>query len=437
MRWIIAVLILGLLVFIHELGHFLFAKLNGVDVVEFSLGFGPRLVSTVFKGTRYSLKALPFGGSCQMKGMYADEEEEDSGDSGEGSFLNASLGRRAAIVIAGPLFNFLLAFVAAVIIISIVGYDPAVVLDVKEGSAAAEAGLKEDDLITSFMGRRVTISRDVSAELSFRELPENEPLEITVKRDGETVGIVYTPDQKEAYRLGLTYQPDDNQAEILEVAEGSPLDEAGIRANDVITALDGNGIGTAAELNSYLDSHPLSGEPVVVTIDRNGRIFEASVTPAVVRYRELGFDYNVGRVRTGPVRTLAMSLYEVGYWIRTTVRSLGMLFTGMLTVNDLSGPVGIVDIVGETYEESREEGPLMTWMNLLNIIIFLSANLGVMNLLPIPAVDGGRLLFILIEAIRGKPLDRRFESAVQMVAVALLLALMVYVMYHDLTRLFQ
>jgi len=151
----------------------------------------------------------------------------------------------------------------------------------------------------------------------------------------------------------------------------------------------------------------------------------------------MGFDYNVGRTKTNAVGILSYSLYEVEYWIKTTVRSLGMFFTGAVTVRDLSGPVGIVDMVGETYEESRAEGALMTWLNLLNIIIFLSANLGVMNLLPIPAVDGGRLLFIIIEAIRGKPLDQRFEAAVQMVAVALLIALMVFVMYNDLAKLFH
>ena len=119
------------------------------------------------------------------------------------------------------------------------------------------------------------------------------------------------------------------------------------------------------------------------------------------------------------------------------MRSVGALFTGRFSVNALSGPVGIVDMVGETYEETKDEGPLMTWMNMLNLIILLSANLGVMNLLPIPAIDGGRLLFLIIEAIRGKPLDEKLEMAAQTVAALLLMLLMFYVLYHDIATILQ
>ena len=377
-----------------------------------------------------------------MKGMYDDEEEDENGrlatavrTGDDGSFLSASLGRRAAIVIAGPLFNFLLAFVAAVVIIASVGYDPALVLEVREDSAAYEAGLRPNDTITSFMGHRVMISRDISAELTFHELPETEPLTMTVKRDGQKIDIAYVPDPVTAYRFGITYQPGAGQAVLLSVSEGSPFDKAGLKENDIITALNGTEVASADEMSAYLTEHPLDGSPVTVTYERDGQSHEITAAPVEVTYRDMGFDYNVGREKTGPVGVLSYSLYEVEYWIKTTVRSLGLFFTGGATVKDLSGPVGIVDIVGETYEESKPEGAFITWLSLLNIMLFLSANLGVMNLLPIPAVDGGRLLFIIIEAIRGKPMDTRIENAVQMVAVALLLALMVFVMYNDISRL--
>lgn len=436
MKWIIAILIFGLLIIFHELGHFILAKINGVQVEEFSVGFGPRIVSTVFHGTRYSLKVLPFGGSCLMQGMYEEGDEEEEQKPEKGSFTSVSLGRRAAIIAAGPIFNFLLAFIFAVVIMSVVGYDPAQVLTVESGSPAAEAGLETDDVITKYMGDSVEIGRDVSTWMALYGLQPDQQVTMTVRRGNEFVDLAFTPAVIEKYMMGITYDAENETAEVTAVSEGSPLSDAGAKAGDVITAIDGNAITTSASLSQYFKDHPLTSSPVTVTFERDGLSYEKEVTPVESRSVDLGFEYNLGRVKTDAAGVLKYSFIEVNYWIKTTVRSLGMLFTGRFSVNDLSGPVGIVDIVGTTYEQSRSEGALMTWMNMFNLIILLSANLGVMNLLPIPAIDGGRLLFLLIEAIRGKPLNRQVENAVQLVSMALLLILMVYVMYHDITRFF-
>lgn len=436
MKWIIAILIFGLLIIFHELGHFILAKINGVQVEEFSVGFGPRIVSTVFHGTRYSLKVLPFGGSCLMQGMYEEGDEEEEQKPEKGSFTSVSLGRRAAIIAAGPIFNFLLAFIFAVVIMSVVGYDPAQVLTVESGSPAAEAGLETDDVITKYMGDSVEIGRDVSTWMALYGLQPDQQVTMTVRRGNEFVDLAFTPAVIEKYMMGITYDAENETAEVTAVSEGSPLSDAGAKAGDVITAIDGNAITTSASLSQYFKDHPLTSSPVTVTFERDGLSYEKEVTPVESRSVDLGFEYNLGRVKTDAAGVLKYSFIEVNYWIKTTVRSLGMLFTGRFSVNDLSGPVGIVDIVGTTYEQSRSEGALMTWMNMFNLIILLSANLGVMNLLPIPAIDGGRLLFLLIEAIRGKPMNRQVENAVQLVSMALLLILMVYVMYHDITRFF-
>ena len=188
-------------------------------------------------------------------------------------------------------------------------------------------------------------------------------------------------------------------------------------------------------MRDYFSENPLDGSEVRLVCERDGTTFETSLIPYESRTVDVGFSYNLGRVNTTPIGVLKYSLIEMRYWIVTTVKSVGQLFTGRFTVNDLSGPVGVVDIVGETYEEVKSEGALMTWMNMLNMIVLLSSNLGVMNLLPIPAVDGGRLLFLAIEAIRRKPMNRKLEGAIQMVTVALLLFLMFYVMYHDMVRM--
>lgn len=150
----------------------------------------------------------------------------------------------------------------------------------------------------------------------------------------------------------------------------------------------------------------------------------------------LGFYCNYGRVKTDALGVLKYSAVELKYWIKTTVKSLGLLITGKFGIKDMSGPVGVVDYIGETYEASRSEGALMTWMNMFNMIILLSANLGVMNLLPIPALDGGRLVFLIIEAIRGKAINREAEGMVHFVGLMLLMVLMVFVMYNDISKLF-
>ena len=441
MKWIIAFLIFSLLILFHEFGHFLVAKLNGVDVEEFSMGFGPRILTTVHKGTRYSLKLLLFGGSCQMKGMldgYYEDEEEESGEERvpeEGSFESVSVGRRAAIIFAGPLFNFILAFICAIIIIGVVGYDPAEIVTVTEGSAAAEAGLSSGDTITSFMGERVDIARDVSTWFALNDLDEGETVTMTVSQDGREKNVTYIPDVISRYMLGLTYNLDDEQAVINGVGEGSPLDQAGVQVGDIIVEINGTEIADSKAMNEYFDMSPMDGSEVDLVIMRGGERMEMQVVPYENRSVNLGFSYNMGRVNTSAIGVLKYSVIEMRYWIGTVLKSLGALFTGRYGVDELSGPVGVVDIVGTTYEETKSEGPLITWMNMLNMIVLLSANLGVMNLLPIPAIDGGRLLFLLIEAIRRKPMNRKVEGTLQMITVVLLMFLMVYVMYNDLTRL--
>ena len=441
MKWIIAFLIFSLLILFHEYGHFLVAKMSGVTVEEFSLGFGPRLLTTVYKGTRYSVKLLLFGGSCQMKGEL-DEYDEETGqwvESGagpeEGSFQSVSRGKRAAIVFAGPLFNFLLAFIGAVIVIGVVGYDPAEVLYVAPGSPAAEAGLAEGDMITEFMGQRVVIGRDVSSWSIFHDLTEDTELSMTYERDGEKHSIVFDPYTTVRYMMGINYNLDEPQAVIQAVSEGAPFAEAGGMAGDVVISINGNEITTSQSMNEYFDANPMDGSEMNIVVLRDGSEVTLTFTPVESRSLSAGFSYNLGRVNTSPIGVIRYSLTEVRYWIQTVVRSLAAMFTGRFGVQDLSGPVGVVDIVSTTYEETKEEGPLMTWMNMINLIILLSANLGVMNLLPIPGVDGGRLLFLAIEAIRRRPMDRKVEMITQTVALGFLVILMVVVMYNDILRL--
>lgn len=348
MAIIVALIVFGALVFFHELGHFLLAKKNGITVTEFSIGMGPRIFSFPKGGTRYSLKILPFGGSCMMLG-----EDGDSPD--ENAFNNKSVWARISVIVAGPVFNFILAFVMAVIVIGAVGVDAPVISGVMEGYPAEAAGLKEGDKITEINGEKITIYRDLQLYLA---LNPGKSLLLSYEREGKDKTVTIQPKK-----------------------------------------------------------------------DESGNYYVGIYSPR-------------GRVKTSPLETIRYSLYEVKYQVTTVMKSLALLFKGDVTVNDLSGPVGIVDMVGEVVEGSTSkeataaDNILSIFLNVMNFSIMLSANLGVMNLLPIPALDGGRLLFLAIEAVRGKPIDREKEGMVHFVGMMLLMVLMVYVMFNDIKRIF-
>ena len=429
MKILITIIIFSAIILIHELGHFLLAKLNGISVTEFSLGMGPRLVSVQKGETRYSVKLLPLGGSCAMVGEDTAEEELP------GSFNAAPVWGRISVVAAGPVFNFILAFILSVIIVGFVGYDPAEIVEVQQDSAASEAGLEAGDVITEYNGYHVDLAKDLYVYSYLNSLKEGETVTLKVRRDGETKEIQYTPDVSVRYLLGFN-RSDASSMTVESLIEGMPLEAAGLQPGDTITAINGTEVADGEAYDAYLQEHPLSDEPVEITYVRDGLDYTATITPQEYRTPVLGFSYNLGYQKANGLEVLKYGTLEVKYMIRTTLLSLKQLVTGGLGFKDLSGPVGIVDAIGTTYEESKSEGALMLWMNMLNMAVLLSANLGVMNLLPLPALDGGRLVFLIVEAVRRKPINREIEGMVHFAGLMLLMALMVVVMYNDIMKIF-
>lgn len=421
----LAVLIFSIVVLFHELGHFLLAKKNKITVTEFSLGMGPRLLSTVKGETRYSLKLLPFGGACAMAG-------EDDDDNSTGSFQNASVWGRISVVAAGPIFNFIMAFAGAMIIVAAVGVDEPEVAYVTEGSAAEAAGLQAGDKITEFEGRNVYLGRDVSTYISIHGL-EDSHLSLSYVRDGQEYEMTYDADSETKYMLGFTYNP-TGEAEVLSLTQGLPLQKAGIEVGAVITSIDGLPIADGAALQAYIEEHPWSDQSVKVEYEFEGAMYETTVTPVIYENIQPGFTVNPYRESTSALGVVRYGLAEVRFWIRSTLDSLEMLIRGRFTVNDLSGPVGIVDGIGDTYDEAKEEGAGTVWLTMINWVILLSANLGVMNLLPLPALDGGRLVFLVIEAVRGKKVNPNVEGMIHFAGLMALMALMVFVMFQDIQK---
>ena len=428
MKILIAILIFSVIIIFHELGHFLLAKRNGIKVTEFSLGMGPRLLSTQKGETRYSLKLFPIGGSCMMVG-------EDDDDDSEGSFNKASVWARISVVAAGPIFNFILAFVFAMIITSVAGYDPARVLQVEENSPAAKAGLQEGDIITEFQGRNIVLGRDLDSYMMLHEL-EDEDITLTYKRDGKEKEVSFEAYSEEKYMLGFSYVPTpDGEPEVTQVVLNGAMMEAGVQAGDIIREINGEAIETSQEIQEYWEKNPLDGSEISLGIERDGEVQTLSLKPQMTKQIDTGFVYNLYREKTNFLGVLRYSTSEVRYWISNTIESLMMLIKGQFSVNDLSGPVGIIDVIGDSYEEAKEEGTVMVWLQMLYWAILLSANLGVMNLLPIPALDGGRLVFLAVEAVRKKKLDPNVEGMIHFAGFVLLMLLMVFVMFNDFRRL--
>ena len=425
MKILIALIMFSAIVLFHELGHFLLAKKNHIVVTEFSLGMGPRLLSTVKGETRYSLKLLPFGGSCAMLG-------EDLEDTQPGSFLSAPVWGRISVVAAGPIFNFILAFILAMVIVALSGSNITKIMEVTEGSPAWEAGLREGDIVTSYQGYHVDLWEDYYVYW-YLNSTEGETIRLKVERDGEPLEIVYEPEQASRYLLGM-YR-NSGSMEVTGLMEGMPLADAGVQVGDVITSIDGTAIGSEEDYNRYIEENPLTGDPVTIEYVRDGLTYEAEIVPAESTYYVSSYSCGAENVKASGLSLLKYSFLEVKSQIRTTIQSLKGLLTGGLGVKDMSGPVGVVDAIGETYEESKDEGAAVLWSNLLYMAVLLSANLGVMNLLPLPALDGGRLLFLLIEAIRRKPGNRQLEGAIHFAGMMLLMALMLFIMYNDIIKL--
>ncbi len=347
-KLILFLLIFSVIVLVHEGGHCVIGKRSGIDVVEFSIGLGPTIWGFERNGTKYSIKALPFGGACQFRGMDPDDEEAEIY---ENSMLNAPIWSRIATVAAGPVMNFVLAFFLALFVVGSMGYDAPVISGVMEGYPAAEAGLQGGDRIVKIGSKHIDVYRDISL---YMLLNESKSAEITFERDGSRQTVTVTPKYDE-------------------------------------------------ESGRYLFGLYGAEERV------KGSVFD----------------------------TVYYSIVEVRYWIEATWKSLGMVFAGRITMDDVAGPVGVAQTVGDVYDASKSSGIYYIWINMMQLTILLTANLGVMNLLPFPALDGGRLVFLFIELITRRKVNRSIEAIIHFVGMCVLLVFMVFVMYNDVSKFFR
>ena len=380
MSIVLALLALSFLVFFHELGHFLAAKFFKVGVLEFSIGMGPRILSGVFHNTRYSIKLLPLGGSCAMLG-------EDA--AGSGDFLTAK-------------------------------------------------GEEEEDIL-DFDG--VVFAKEDIDKYSFEKKPAWQRFIICFG------GVFHNFLLAFVLAIILTLNIGTEFPIIGAATVQTPAMESGLEENDRIVAIElANGrrrsIASLQELSIFLELHQEDFQKgdIKVTVLREGKkesfSFSPYRDPETGRYR-LGVQLKNGRVKAKNVlQVLEYSYYEFRFNARIVFDSLAMILKGRVSRQDVMGPVGTVAVIGGAVQQSSSGGLRLTILVLMNLSLMLSVNLGIMNLLPIPALDGGRLLFILLEMLLRKRLNPKWEERINTVGMAILLLLMVAIVFNDVFNLF-
>ncbi len=437
------------LVFVHELGHYLVARWCGVRVDVFSIGFGPELFGWNAKsGTRWKVCAIPLGGYIKMFGENTLEPDE-AGEVREltpeeklVSFEHKRLSQRAAVVFAGPAANYVFAIVVLAAVYMTLGqsYTPAVVAAVAPDSAAASIGIEPGDRIVSINGDSLDRYEDIDLA-GHVALHPGTPIPIEIERDGQITQLTVTPDAIEIKSLGDTTQIIGSLGVglippvVAEVIADSAAQEAGFRAGDRILRIGDTPIGRFEELRSIVLASP--DKPLEFVILRDGAELTLPVTPKSLEVElESGATKFVGQlgvkaplppteiVRHGPTMALWQATKRSAEITQTTLTGLAQIATGARDSKDMGGPIMIAQFSRQVAKRGVIE--------FIGMMVLFSITLGLINLFPIPVLDGGHLAFYALEAIRGRPLGERAQEYGFKIGLALVLSLMIFVMVNDL-----
>ena len=439
------VVVLGVLIVVHELGHFFMARLAGVGVERFSIGFGPVLWRFRGKETEYCVSAIPMGGYVKMMG---DDENPLEGGKGAAidprkAFNGKSLGARFLIVFAGPAMNFVLAVVIAALMFMLVGRPvaPAQVGRVTDGGPAAQAGLQTGDRIISIDGAAVPYWEDVARVV---QAAGPRALKMVVQGPAGERAVDLTPtqakrrdlfgDEQSVWEIGASpYIP----ATIGDTVAGDPAAQAGLKPGDTVTALEGQAVTSWDDLAEKI--HQRAGQPTRLQVKRGGETLAITVTPKKGKIPGPdGKEVEAGLVGIRPGGTTLMvrsnpatAVWEGVVWAGdvTAKTAIGLYkwASRQIPSNSIGGPIQIATMAGEQAKQGISSLALFTAV--------ISVNLVLLNLLPVPMLDGGHLLFFACEAVLGRPLSVRKREVAQQVGFALLMLLMVFAFYNDFKRI--
>ena len=419
--------VLGVLVFVHELGHFLMARWHGVRVLVFSLGFGPKLVKVRRGDTEYCISAVPLGGYVKMAGENPEDERTGSPD----EFLSKTKWQRFQILIMGPLMNLALAVVLLAVVLlqgaQIPAYQdqPAVIGVVMPGSAAERGGLRPGDRILRVSGEETPTWDDVLLAISTK--PKRD-VELAILRDGREDRITVHPDAQTKYEIGDIGVLPDVYPYAESVFAGDPAEKAGVKAGDVIRSVNGQRVVFSQHVVEQITKS--ADKPIALAIQRDGQDRTIEITPV----RQNGNPW-IG-IRIGnQFRTFKPGFFEaIGLSVQRNIQYAGLilktiwgLITGETSPRQLMGPVGIAQISGESAQQS--------WIALFTVMASISLNLGLLNLLPIPVLDGGHILIMGLETVARRDFSMQVKEKMFLAGFVLLMMLMVTVIYNDLTRI--
>jgi regulator of sigma E protease len=426
LRWFI--LVLGVLIFVHELGHFLAARRIGVRVLTFSLGFGPKLLKFRRGDTEYAVSAIPLGGYVKMAG----ENPEDARTGASDEFLSKSKWQRFQVLIMGPVMNLALAFVVMAFVLY-QGADvpafteqPVVVGSVEADSPAAKAGILPGDRITAVGTMPVETWEEFGLETVTKA---NRAVKLTIIRDGKTIEREVTPAAVGKYEEGVTGVMPPMRPQVYTVQPGEPAEAAGLRPGDVILGVNGEKPILHARVIEIIRAN--EGKPLVFEIERDGAIQTLTVTPKrfgdIVRIGSHIRELEVRIVQPNLVEAFKMSAQRNYDWAKLIVRTLGGLFTRDTPVKQLMGPVAIAGLSGEAAQAG--------WVQLFSLMAMISLNLGLLNLMPIPVLDGGHITILALEGLSRRDFSMKVKEKMLLGGFVLLLMLMVTVIYNDLARI--
>jgi regulator of sigma E protease len=420
--------VLGVLIFVHELGHFLMARRIGVRVLTFSLGFGPKLINIKRGGTEYCVSAIPLGGYVKMAG----ENPEDNRTGASDEFLSKGKWQRFQVLVMGPIMNLVLAVVVMAVVLyqgaQLPAYEQeAVVIGAfSENSQAAKAGLKANDRIVTVDGKPVeTWDQFWMAIVS----KAKKNVSIGFIRDGRPGQVTVVPEGQGKYELGdIGIQPLVHP-QVLYFGPDSAAAAAGLQVGDVVLAANGESPVSRERVITIIKAS--GGKPVSLQIERGDAVQTVAVTPKMVDgVLIIGAHLSPFEVRTvdpGLLEAIKLSAAKNWEWTLQIVETLGGLFTRTTSVKQLMGPVAIADLSGTAAEAG--------WISLFTLMAMISLNLGLLNLMPIPVLDGGHIFILAMEGLARRDFSMKVKEKMLMTGFVLLLALMVTVIYNDLMRI--
>jgi len=420
--------VLGVLIFVHELGHFLMARRIGVRVLTFSLGFGPKLLNIKRGGTDYCISAIPLGGYVKMAG----ENPEDARTGAADEFLSKGKWQRFQVLVMGPIMNLILAIVVMSVVLfqgaQVPAYEQQAVVigSFDKKSVGAEAGLKVGDRIVTVDGK-ATDTWDQFGQVIVAKAKREVSLGIV--RDGKPLQISVVPEGQGKYELGDIGVLPIMRPQIDEVSSGQPAAEAGLQKGDVILgAGTATGIGREQLVKMIQSSE---NRPLEFHVKRGDRLITIPVTPRrVIDQVMIGaqiLPLETRLVDPGPIEAIQLSFQKNYEWTKMIVQTLAGLFTHETSVKQLMGPVAIADLSGTAAHAG--------WIPLFSLMAMISLNLGLLNLMPIPVLDGGHIFILALEGLARRDFSMKVKEKMLLAGFVLLLMLMATVIYNDLMRI--